>query len=92
MGIFNIAITNKIKYNKADFCGGYYMNKIFIFLLFALSSMVANAETINLASKEYINRTCVTMSKDTYGTQTMSGNYTVSGSLSVPTPPLPPEE
>ena len=52
----------------------------------------AFAETINLASKKYVNDNCLTISKTENGTQTMAGDYTVSGTFNVPTPPLPPEE
>ncbi|MBQ2017447.1 MAG: hypothetical protein II208_02910 [Alphaproteobacteria bacterium] len=52
----------------------------------------AFAETINLASKQYVKDNCLTISKTENGTQTMAGDYTVSGTFNVPTPPLPPEE
>lgn len=64
---------------------------IFAFL-FLITPAIAENQTINLASKKYVNETCVTTSGDQSTPQVMSGNYSVSGTLSVPTPPLPPEE
>lgn len=50
------------------------------------------AETINLASQKYVRENCITTSSNSGATQKMTGDYTVSGTFSVPTPPLPPEE
>ena len=62
-----------------------------VFLFFIVPA-IAEPQTINLASKKYVNETCITTSGNSSSPQVMSGNYSVSGSLSVPTPPLPPEE
>ena len=66
------------------------MRKIFILSTLALITAPAIATPVNLASKKYVDETCV--SSNTSGTQTLSGDYTVSGTLMVPTPPLPPED
>ncbi len=68
------------------------MKKILLLLIFACNVAPAKAERIHLASKQYVDNNCVTVSKTDTGTQTMTGDYTVSGTFNVPTPPLPPEE
>lgn len=66
--------------------------KLMLFsLLLTMVSISAQAESINLASQQYVKDNCVTKS-GTWEEQTLTGNYSVDGSLSVPTPPLPPEE
>lgn len=61
---------------------------IFAFL-FLITPAIAENQTINLASKKYVNETCVTISGSQSSPQVMSGNYSISGTLSVPTPPAP---
>lgn len=67
------------------------MKLIILPLLLTIITIPAMAESINLASQQYVKDNCVTKS-GTWEEQTMTGNYTVDGSLSVPTPPLPPAE
>ncbi len=67
------------------------MKLILLSLLLTIVAVPAQAESINLASQQYVKDNCVTKS-GTWQEQTLTGNYSVDGSLSVPTPPLPPEE
>ncbi len=68
------------------------MKKTLLLLIFICNITPVSAKTINLASRQYVDNNCVTISKTDTGTQTMTGDYTVSGTFNVPTPPLPPEE
>lgn len=67
------------------------MRRIITFCLMLMPiGVMANTE---LASRDYVDR--ITSDKvDTAATatQTMAGSYTVSGTLVVPTPPLPTAE
>lgn len=62
-----------------------------LFLLVVL--MMPCASLCDIASTQYVQNSVATK-VDTSPTanQTMSGNYTVSGSFKVPTPPLPSPE
>lgn len=69
---------------------------LLVFLLLTLP-VSAFAEGVAVASKKYVDErvnsqtnTKVDMSPN--ANQTMAGNYTVSGTLVVPTPPLPSAE
>lgn len=68
------------------------MYKTILLLFVVIVSAPALAGSVNLASTQYVQDTCVTASKTDTGVHTMSGDYSVTGSMSVPTPPLPPEE
>lgn len=72
--------------------GGQIVYKAILFLFLIVLNTPAVADSVNLASTQYVKDTCVTVSKTDAGVHTMSGDYSVTGTLSVPTPPLPPEE
>ncbi|MBQ8294449.1 MAG: hypothetical protein IJX89_03625 [Alphaproteobacteria bacterium] len=67
------------------------MLRVFLFVLFTV--MGAHAESVSIAGTSYVD-TAVSSKVDTAATasQEMAGSYTVSGTLVVPTPPLPTAE
>lgn len=67
------------------------MKSLFLVFLSIFIATPAMTATVQLVSSQYVKDNCVTKS-GTWEEQTMTGNYTVDGSLSVPTPPLPPEQ
>ncbi len=84
------------------------MKKLLLLLLFAILTVPAFAETLNLASKgyvqdnyaskSYVQENCAMVYQGINNTQILPANYIVYGSMevydtvTVPTPPLPPEE
>lgn len=66
------------------------MRHVIVVLIF-ISVSYATYANVAVASAEYVQKS-VENRVDTSATanQTMAGSYTVSGSLKVPTPPLPP--
>ncbi len=69
-----------------------YTFAVFISLFFSMAALGATASN-GIASAAYVQES-VSKKVDTSASanQTMQGNYTVSGTLTVPTPPLPPKE
>ncbi|MBO5739823.1 MAG: hypothetical protein J6R52_02035 [Alphaproteobacteria bacterium] len=67
------------------------MKSLFSVFLSIFITIPVMAETVQLASPQYVKNNCVTKS-GTWEEQTLTGNYSIDGSLSVPTPPLPPEQ
>ena len=75
---------------NAVFIFGGQMGRILILFLCLLS---ANAGADGIASVQYVdNATKSKLDTSATSTQEMAGTYTVSGTLVVPTPPLPSAE
>ncbi len=63
-----------------------------LFLVFLYIMFIGNANA-DLASTTYVKtQTATKVDTSPDANQTMAGNYTISGTLTVPTPPLPTAE
>ncbi len=73
-------------------CGGFFLGgyKLRRMLLVLFCCVLPCATLADIASTTYVDNTKVDISAT--ANQTMAGTYTVSGTLVVPTPPLPSAE